>query len=322
MVARPTYSLHITLLKYFFLGLFSFISLGGLNAQIRVNVTPDTTNMMIGDQIELVVKVRGTFQGKNLNADLSDLGNFEIISQPSRWDTLQEGGKDVLVQKIIVTCFEEGSQSIPPVKINTGNNQNSAITSPPILPVMVHEMRIDSTKGIVRDIKPIMAEGKSWGDILWLAFWILIWPILAFLGYKGFQKWMERQTIVETPPPPKPLAHKTAFEALSKLEEEKLWQKGNIKAYQTELTRIVRAYIEDRYEVSALESTTDEILEKLKPLGFEQGLEAKIKEMLQLADMVKFAKANPPLETHDRLLKYAYDFIHATKQNPLQENQE
>ena len=49
---------------------------------------------------------------------------------------------------------------------------------------------------------------------------------------------------------------------LEKLKGEKLWQAGKVKDYYTELTDIVRIYIEERYGVQAIEMTTEEILDR------------------------------------------------------------
>ena len=100
---------------------------------------------------------------------------------------------------------------------------------------------------------------------------------------------------------------------LKQLQDQELWQKGEVKPYQSELTYIIREYIENRYTIPALESTTGEILKDLKKVEYPDELVDKMREMLQLADMVKFAKANPPIEMHDRLLNYALEIVDRTK---------
>ena len=56
-------------------------------------------------------------------------------------------------------------------------------------------------------------------------------------------------------------AHEIALEELNKLDAEKIWQQGNFKSYHTSLTDIIRMFIEHRWQVNAMELTTDEILQ-------------------------------------------------------------
>ena len=100
------------------------------------------------------------------------------------------------------------------------------------------------------------------------------------------------------------------------MEDEKYWQQGEVKKYYSELTNIVREYLEGRYDILALESTTDEILKDLQDLKeeeFEVELWSKLKDMLQTGDLVKFAKAKPNIEKHSQYLKDAKEMVRTTK---------
>ncbi len=109
---------------------------------------------------------------------------------------------------------------------------------------------------------------------------------------------------------------------MTELKKSKLWQQGEVKAYQSQLTFIVREYLDGRYNIQALESTTHEILTQLNPIHLSEDWKSKLKEMLELADLVKFAKAEPPIEAHDRLMNYAEDFVMTTQQKILEESPE
>ena len=107
---------------------------------------------------------------------------------------------------------------------------------------------------------------------------------------------------------------------MAKLKAEKLWQQGQVKTYQSRLTHIIREYLENRYNIPALESTTDEILHYLKKVDFDNQWKDKLQNILQIADLVKFAKAKPPVDFHDQVLKEAEDFVIATKVQPVLED--
>ena len=100
-----------------------------------------------------------------------------------------------------------------------------------------------------------------------------------------------------------------ALKKLNTLEDKELWQKGEVKEYQSELTFIIREYLEKRFHVNALEMTTDEIMRAVP----EEVNPDNLKNILQIADMVKFAKANPPADIHSRFMDMAYELVRSTQ---------
>ena len=100
------------------------------------------------------------------------------------------------------------------------------------------------------------------------------------------------------------------------MNKQELWQKGEIKLYQSQLTEIIREYVGDRYNILAMESTTYEIIDKLKDkLTTEQT--TKLRKTLEIADLVKFAKAKPPVEINQEFMDDAVQFVRETKYIPL-----
>ena len=94
---------------------------------------------------------------------------------------------------------------------------------------------------------------------------------------------------------------------------QKLWQAGRVKEYHTQLTEILRTYIEDRFKRNALESTSSEIIDDLTghPEITKEVLE-KLRQLLVLADLVKFAKAMPLPAEHESCLDNGVEFVKAT----------
>jgi len=109
---------------------------------------------------------------------------------------------------------------------------------------------------------------------------------------------------------------------LGQLEAEKLWQKGEIKLYHSKLTEIIREYIEYRFHVLALESTTEEILERFKEGQINDELFDKLRTMLELADLVKFARQRPLPDEHTKSMELAHEFVRATRLKPVENNKE
>ena len=136
---------------------------------------------------------------------------------------------------------------------------------------------------------------------------LIIWLVASIL-----YRYMRRRES-EVRVMPKLPAHIVANKALVELNNRKLWQNGKFKQYYTALTAIIRVYISDRWDVSALELTTDEIIEALKAIDMPLDSRMSLVALLRTADMVKFAKAEPEAEENEENYIRAYYFVENTK---------
>jgi hypothetical protein len=136
--------------------------------------------------------------------------------------------------------------------------------------------------------------------------------LLLYLGYWLWKRKQERGFIF-TPPPPPPPAHEKALKALQELYASDLLQKGNYKEFFSRLSEIMRAYLEGRYYIRALEETTSEIMSEIPRVLPEQDLQRNLEDLLTLSDLVKFAKYIPQQDEVERVKKNAVDFVQQTK---------
>ncbi len=141
----------------------------------------------------------------------------------------------------------------------------------------------------------------------------VVLALLVWLGIRAWRRWGGRLGRVLKPTPPLP-PHVVANKALEELHNRKLWQNGKYKLYYTSLTTILRIYIAGRYEIGALEMTSDEILAALSGAeGISQKSMTDLGTILRQADMVKFAKAEPDAEDNEQNYLRAYYFVEETK---------
>ncbi len=302
-------------LKYLFSFSVFFLSLLIVNGQeIKLRTALEHDSIWLGDQIKLMIVVEQTSGTKIEFPQLPDsIQKIEILSK-SRIDTSKlEGTRIQLKQSYLVTCFDSGAHFIPPFtfKIRKEGSIDSLRSND--LTLFVKYPPVDLKKGPV-DIKKPFAAPVTLKEIApWLLGIILIGTIV-FLVIYAISRRNRNKPLFQRPPKPKLPAHVIALQELDKLKGEELWQHEKVKDYYTRLTDIVRVYIEERFMVSAMEQTTFEILNSLK--AKESQIEAKsvteLKEILEVADLVKFAKLTPLSDENHHMLSNAYLFVKET----------
>ncbi len=261
----------------------------GFAQENPVSISVDTTNIRIGEQIQLRIKVTETKNVLFPKLQLDSLGKVELI-ETFPIDTL----KETLEKRYLLTSFDSGQYIIPKQKISI----NSKIFFTDSLLVNVATVKVDTLKQKMFEIKAIKKEPKTLDDYKHLWWWIL--PILALLAvimYFVFRKKEQKEIAVVYVPP-----IQEAMQRLKELDAKQLLQQNKIKRYYTELTDIVRTYIEKDISIPALESTTNELIETIidfnesSELGISKKTIQQLKEVLQSADLVKFAKSKPIIE--------------------------
>jgi len=293
--------------------LLLLITLPSLGQDIKVNAKLDTTRILIGDQVNLWFMLE---HPEGLKVDFPTIGDslagkIEVLSG-SNPDTFSRMNRILKIrQRLLVTSFDTGFYVIPPFKFRYNNSRDSLQTNP--LSLEVFGMPVDTTKGIT-DIKPPYEIKVTLIELLpYIIIGLLIIAIIIlYVRYMKKKKLV--QSLVEKPEPPQIPAHLIALEQLDELVREKLWQQGKIKLYYSRLTDIIRQYIELRFGVPAMEETTEDIIRDFTRNGhIKEGIRQELKVLLELADLVKFAKWNPVAEENEVSQQGAYDFILRTK---------
>lgn len=255
-----------------------------------VSISIDTANIKIGEQIQYKIKVAALEQVVFPNLKLDSLGKVEVVATLPI-DTL----KNYLEKKYLLTSFDSGIYVIPQQKIIVKGN-NFLTDS---LLVNVATVKVDTTQQKMFEIKSIKNEPKTFDDYKHL--WWILALVLLIIAFAVWYFVFRKKEVLETPKIYiKPIEE--ALQRLKELDEKLLLQQNKIKPYYTELTDIVRTYIEKEIHIPAMESTTNELLETIidfnesSKLGISKETIAQLKEVLQSADLVKFAKSKPIIE--------------------------
>ena len=305
----------------FFLVIITFLLLlnkAGFAQTSVAKATLDTNSILIGDQINLNIEFTSSQNNVVIWPLFNDTITNEIeIIEKSEIDTIIAEQQNLITLKQIlkITSFDSGYYEIPPVKFIYREKNDTTIynvfTAPLFLNVLT--MPVDTTKAIMPIKGPISAPYTLREAVPWILIGVGVLLIGLFLFYY-FRKRKKKEPLFKLKPKPKIPPHVIALNALEKLKINKLWQSGKIKEYHTEITDIIRVYIHDRFGVDAMEMTTDEILESFNKRSGEvdDKLKNKLKQILILADLVKFAKEKPlPLE-NDKSLNNSIDFVKET----------
>jgi hypothetical protein len=310
-------------MKKLILSIFLLISIisYSLAQEVKITSSFDSTRIFIGDQIKFTVSVD---QPSNLRLSLPVFKdtlckNIEIISGP-RIDSISgKNGRVRIIQKYLITSFDSGRYQVQPVFAETKNEAGLKrfYSDYSILEVLrVKIAPADTTAKIYDIIKPYRAP-VTIGEVLP---WILIAAItggLIWIALRFLRKLKKSKTGIEVLIPTDP-AHVIAFRELERLKNEELWQKGEIKKYYTQLTEILRQYLENRFRVYSLELTTAETLDALVKTGFKKdGSYNNLKTVLTGADLVKFAKYKPVASENESHFQHSWNFVLETKENEM-----
>jgi hypothetical protein len=255
-----------------------------------VTTSIDTTKNKIGAEFKLTLKTNVDTLSKVVFPNAKSFGALEVI-QSYPIDTIRKNDRYELVKKYGLTQFDSGKYTIPSVKILINNKAFLSDS----LKVEVANVQVDTLKQKMYDIKDIVPANNGIGD-----WWKYLLALLLIVGIAALIYWYikkrQKEKIEEE-------IYKTPIEKatslLNNLEKKELWQHGEVKAYYSELTDIVRNYIEEAIDIPAMESTTSELIEGLKTASQKKKMKLSKETIdslfvvLKQADLVKFAKSKP-----------------------------
>ncbi len=227
----------------------------------------------------------------------------ENILARTPWERTEQGWR----QAFVLLFLEAGDVTLPPlpVVLLTGDTLWSAPLRLNVIPPPMAEETASW-----RDIKTLWLTPTSWLERwAWLLGIVVGLLVLAIVVYWLLKRPRNRRKIRETVRTKSPQL--LAIEQLAALESQRLWERGALKAYYTELSRIVREYLERQYGFPALESSTEEVLQGAQR-AVPSLLYDPLKALLQWCDLVKFAQATPPAHYHAQAMREARRLVEQT----------
>lgn len=280
-----------TMRKHFIHILFSIFLISNIaTAQNPLETTVDTTSIKIGDTFLLTLKAK-VQKGSTIQFPESDkLGDFEVI-ESSAIDTILSETNQELIKKYSLTQFDSGSYRLPQLPVIIDNK----IFKTQSIDISVLNVAVDTLKQPMYEIKSVAKDSSSnydWIYILISVLVIIIGIVLYYYIKKRQESNLSEDDYYKSP-------YEKAIKKLKKLEEKKNWTRGDAKPYYSDMTFIARSFIEDTFNISAHELTTQEIVAILrqtlanKKVKINKSVIEEFRKVLQTADLVKFAKSQP-----------------------------
>ena len=264
----------------------------------------------VGDRVRLAIQVQHDAAASVVWPELENLESFEVLER--RVDApLVEGGRVVSSAEFVLTAFELGDLEVPAVEIEVVDaGGDSMMLQTAAAAVAVASVGLDEG-GDIRAIKgPLDIPLNALILLPWLAGILLLAGMAYWLWRRRGRR--EPGNILTPTEPPRP-AHELAYEAFRILEAERLPDRGEIKTFHVRASDIVRAYVEARFGVDALEMTTREVLDGLRVHDVEKAVLGDFRRLLERCDLVKFAKDRPALDRCREVIPQGRSLVDRTR---------
>ena len=302
--------------RYVLLLIIALFATTGLKAQnVEVEGKVESKDVQVGKPFTLDLSLKvpyGWFVEWNDFAVDTLSEQLDIIKRSEVERTADADSNVIVKQQLTLMTFDTGQVQVPPVGLTYARsfddpNRLKAYTDP--INLYSTTMTVDTTMAYKPIVEPIEAPVKFKEVFPWILGALLL--VLLVIGIWYWRKHRKPSVdadgnVVRGPVIP---PYDKAVGDLKKLREEKIWQSGKVKEYFSSLTDIAREYIEGQFGVNAIEMTTDDILEEVKPLHFPKDTYDKLKDTMEIADLVKFAKYSASTLESDTALNSMTEFV-------------
>ena len=268
----------------------------------------DTNNILIGQQTTFTISC--SYQkSENIKWPIfidTIVDGVEIVKQ-GEIDSIENENNIEISQEFLITSFDSGSYYISAIEFSKTKISNAIL-----LNVNTILLKKDAE---LKDIKTPLDAPYGWSDVWpWLVGLLILGLIIYLLKKFVFNRKVTEEKVKRKVVIPSDIV---ALDALKNLKKKQLWQNGKIKEYQSQISDIIRTYLEERFSILALELPTYDILESLKNDKIKKEEKKMIKIVLQRADLAKYAKGKPIDIENEESMKLSIDFVNKTKRKEV-----
>ena len=283
---------------------------------VIVKAKLDSATLVMGRQTVLHIEIS---QDKNVvgyfaNENADTLTSKVEIAVKTDGDTTDIGNGRVQIKRdFILQSFDSGMYVLPPLQYVVG--KDTFLTPHQSLKVIA--VNVDTLK-TVHDYKPVENvpfKLFDWvPDVISDYWWVYVIVLLVIaIGLFVYLKWLRKGELPLMPKKKRLPPYEEAMLHLEQLKQKQLWQAGQDKAYFTELTDILRVYIDRRFGINAVEMTSSQIIEVLRTNEETRAVNSLLNSILEVADFVKFANMRTLPDDNETAYQRALNFVNETK---------
>lgn len=282
-------------------------------APIKIRTQVDKAKLSTSDDLTFTMTI--DYQ-QGVNFDFPEIGGnilgMRIVQFGSEGPEREEG-RLVLKKWYKLQADVSGSYILPAVEVpytfqgKKGVEQKKIKTSEIFIEVVAPKDQGNKERGL-RDIKGIISTPRKlppW----WVMVLILVFLSLCAYGYWFWFKKKKKPVYIPPIPP-----YERAEQNLDSLSKGGFLEKGELKYFHFSLSEILRRYLEEQFNLSATDMTTEEIKEKIRGL---KELSKEYKEdflsILKATDLVKYTDQIMSSEKSLELLNSAKEFVYKTR---------
>lgn len=295
--------------------IFPFAGHAAGRGDVTVKAQADSAVVEMATQVRLQVSLTGPEGVYLVNPPRVDTPIEGVDVVKVETDTVKDSGKTTVTYDVTIQPFDPGLVTFPPfAALTPGNTADTAYSD--IVTLKVLPVDVDSLETI-NPMAATAAPDTRWYDYVpnWLGY-VLLGLVVAALALGVWLYFKRRKQIVAIerakPVPP----YELAMERLNTLREQRLGESGQDRQFYTELVDILRQYLEGRFGINAMEMTSTQIVRALRENTETRMSAEEIKNVLEIADFVKFARQRPLADDNARSLRRAFDFVESTRPQP------
>lgn len=305
-------------MKKIFLSIFLAFALVGisLGQDVSVRASIEPSQILIGEQAKFKIEISQPSAEKISWPQFADTlaTNVQIVEKLGADTTKLADDRISIVSEYLVTSYDSGYYYIPELTFETTTGKY--VSNP--VGLSVNTVEVNEQTDDINAEKAIMSAPFSWVEFArWSGIGISI-ILLVVIIVLLLMRFVFNKKVKILPQEPEVIipAHVVALQKLEQIKVEKLWQSGQIKQFYTQLTDVIREYLEGAYHINAMELTTDEIVALVKKNKDLDEIRNVLKEMLELSDLVKFAKFIPLENENEASVINAFMIVEKTTKQP------
>ena len=287
-----------------------FVSLSLFSQNIVLDV--DTNLLRIGEQFNVTMNY--------FSIDSLDINLNQAEDLFDEFEVLKESGLEKVFdidtffyKNYLLTSFDTGIFILSP-KIITQQNLDTLSVNP--ISITFLPVKLDSANKFF-DIKPPKNVPFKLKELLGYKYVFLILLLILLIFYFAYKYVFKTPNIEENMEVIKIPIDIYYLNKIKELSSKKYLEEDKFQLYYTRLSEILRGYLEHRFDIPALESSTYDLKLLLKNINLN---EEWLNDFLRVGDLVKFAKGLPSKKVSESFLKSVKLFIKANKIKPVEEN--